>query len=392
MDKIRVVSCIRDEKIKAYNLLCEIAIGDYLEIAFPILDANEYQRKRVKDSKTVYSLLRSDLKMGCTIPPIVLAERNNTDDIESYISRNGWKDVTPLIKPENLMILDGLQRTFTLLDVRRELEEDKDSLERYLLNPIRIEIYVGIDKIGILYRMLTLNTGQTSMPIRHQVEILYSDLIKEDDRSEYKFYKQSDKRQVKGEKEFYYRDAVECFYAYMQRDPNGIDRVSLLDDISNLEKLSKENQQADLFMSIVKAFSAFLLRMNQITGNWHVDGENADDFSSIGCSIIKIFNKSVVMSGFGAAIGDLKDSHIINEVPEIESLISAISLNGTSPEETLKKLADIINNIKADASKIGAEQRRYYHCLFKYLFVDVKDGKCDFKSSCECAYRRYSVL
>lgn len=78
-----------------------------------------------------------------------------------------------------MIILDGLQRTYTILDLESELvkEHDDETLDRVLNNSIRVEIYLGINKIGILYRMLTLNTGQTPMSIRHQIEILYSDYL-----------------------------------------------------------------------------------------------------------------------------------------------------------------------------------------------------------------------
>ena len=47
-------------------------------------------------------------------------------------------------------------------------------------NKLRIELYLGINKFGILYRMLTLNTGQTPMSVRHQIEMLYQDYLTHD--------------------------------------------------------------------------------------------------------------------------------------------------------------------------------------------------------------------
>lgn len=46
-----------------------------------------------------------------------------------------------------------------------------------LYNKLRLEVYVNINKFGVLYRMLTLNTGQTPMSVRHQIEMLYSDML-----------------------------------------------------------------------------------------------------------------------------------------------------------------------------------------------------------------------
>lgn len=98
----------------------EITIGDYLEFAMDILENNDMQRKKVKSSKSVYSLLKTDLKRGCVIPPLVLAltesgiidEKTANDKIQDYISAN----------PQNLMILDGLQRTYTMIAAKKNLK------------------------------------------------------------------------------------------------------------------------------------------------------------------------------------------------------------------------------------------------------------------------------
>lgn len=76
------------------------------------------------------------------------------------------------------MLLDGLQRTYTLIDADTEMEKKSaEEYQKFLKNKLRLEIYVEINKFGILYRMLTLNTGQTPMSARHQLEMLYSDML-----------------------------------------------------------------------------------------------------------------------------------------------------------------------------------------------------------------------
>ena len=55
------------------NLYVETTFGEYLSFADKIIKNNELQRKRVKTSKSVYALLKDDLKKGCVMPPLVLA-------------------------------------------------------------------------------------------------------------------------------------------------------------------------------------------------------------------------------------------------------------------------------------------------------------------------------
>lgn len=166
-----ISSKIYDKKIGAYNYSIEITIGEYYELVKDCLKSNEYQRRRVSSSGSVYNLLKQDLIEGCVMPPIVLAickENIDDNDIMRSISSIG-----------NLKILDGLQRTFTIRDIVNDYYSGNLNWGYDADNPLhhkmRIELYVGINKLGILYRMLTLNAGQTRMTTRHQIEIIYSE-------------------------------------------------------------------------------------------------------------------------------------------------------------------------------------------------------------------------
>ncbi len=154
-----ILSRIEDKRITSWNIFVEITIGDYLEFAMDILENNDMQRKKVKSSKSVYSLLNTDLKRGCVIPPLVLAltesgiidEKTTSDKMQEYISAN----------PQNLVILDGLQRTYTLIAAKEELEKENDSkaLSNFLNQKLRLEIDTGINKFGILYRWHSVSHG-----------------------------------------------------------------------------------------------------------------------------------------------------------------------------------------------------------------------------------------
>lgn len=66
---MEIASTLFDKRINAENILTEITISDYLKIAKKIVDSNEFQRAKVSNSKTVYSLLKKDLLAGCIMPP-----------------------------------------------------------------------------------------------------------------------------------------------------------------------------------------------------------------------------------------------------------------------------------------------------------------------------------
>ena len=166
---MKIMSRIHDYRINSRNLYVETTFEEYLSFADKIIKNNELQRKRVKTSKSVYSLLKDDLKKGCVMPPLVLAvTRRNVVDADKISAEELLKYIKENTK--DVLILDGMQRTYTLLDARSEMEkEDEKNIHRFLNYSLRLEIYVEINRFCVLYRMLTLNTGQTPMSLRHQL-------------------------------------------------------------------------------------------------------------------------------------------------------------------------------------------------------------------------------
>lgn len=114
-------SAIYDKKIQSYNIIMELSLIEYYEFIKSSMLDNEFQRNKVRSSKTIYALLKQDLITGCVIPPIVLAmnvnideeERNNLDLVKKIIIEN----------KRNIFILDGLQRTFTIQDICIDVEK-----------------------------------------------------------------------------------------------------------------------------------------------------------------------------------------------------------------------------------------------------------------------------
>lgn len=389
---MKLIHKLFDNKVKAYNLLFEIELKEYIDISNKIFKKNSFQRRRVKSSSTVYSLLKEDLKTGCIIPPIVLALSKNSKEIfgKRLIEEQSEK-VEQLIGEhlEHLIILDGLQRTYTIRDLFNSIKEsgDDELLENLSHNLIRIEIYVGIDKLGILYRMLTLNTGQTPMSLRHQIEILYSDYL-EDDLDGIKLLLEADDKtpQMKGEYKF--KDVIEGFNAYIDRDYLTIDRNDILENIKTLEKLSKENQERDLFKDFLSIYNQFVEVIIAKSNAWEFDADNLElTGQPFGKNVHKIFTKSQVMTGFGSAIGKLIDFGVIDNINEVNDLIEKVDIS--VPDDTFKSLLSKLDKIRTIAKKIGNDQRMYFHFLFRELFDKKGDSYLDLIKSVEEAYSTY---
>lgn len=396
--EIKILSRIPDRKINALNVLIEIKIKDYLSIANQILDNNELQRKKVKSSKSVYSLLRSDLKSGCTIPPIFLAVRkeavgtqNKLEEIEKITD----KQITTLIEQKKLLILDGLQRTYQIIELEQELKKGKDSetLAKFLARPLRAEVFIGINKIGILYRMLTLNTGQTPMSVRHQIEILYQDYL-----GEHKIDGIEIIREVEGGKtiklgRYKFSEVVDGFQSYLEKDELSIDRGSLLEDVKTLEKLSKVGQKKELFQSFVLSYHNFLSKIIALGKKWELE-EDDSFFDSVpqpfALDVEALFLRSQVITGFGASIGSLEDAEKLKDIDYLIKLIARIKLGDTS-ENTFEQLLTNLETIRKTSKKIGNSQRRYFYFFFKALFNEDGDAYLNVKKAVDKAFQNYKV-
>lgn len=395
---MEILSKLFDGRIKSYNILTEFPISEYLKTARDILENNVFQRKHLNSSSSVYSLLREDLKSGCTIPPLVLALSNENvesssinqsdasdDEIINYINTN--------IK--RLIILDGLQRTYTLMDVEKELQQQGDDkkLQEFYDLRLRLEIYLDINKLGILYRMLTLNTGQSPMSLRHQVEILYSDYL---DRNRHiiegiSLIREVDEENLSELGDYRFSDIINGFTSYILRDESTLDRRDLLDNIKSLNKLALENQERDLFQNYLKSYHKFIFKMNEIAGAWTFDNKQIT-LSSIafGSNVLKLFKKSQVMTGFGAAVGFLKDKKLIESFDDIYNNIDLIVFKEDF-NESLNNLIVKLDSIKRTAKKIGNAQRMYFYYFFRELFSSASDSYLSVDESIESSYKKYEL-
>ncbi len=365
---------IFDKKVNAYNQMYECSIKEYYELVKNILGNNEYQRRKVKSSSSIYSLLKEDLKQGCMIPPIVMAYVGENDSIIDLNSEETKK---------HLLILDGLQRSFAILDIVNETQNLFDYNESVLDLPIRIELYTNINRMGILYRMLTLNTGQTRMSTRHQIEIIYSDYITHSPLSNIQLIKEVDNDTPKSIGQYKFRDVIEGFTSYIECDYLTLDRQDLLDQVKTLTKLRNETEGVELFTKYIDTYHKFVVKMNYFFPN------KIEDIcvSQFGSSVIEIFNKSQSLTGFGAAVGIMQEKGIINGFEIIQEYIT--KLYDENIKDGLETLLTNLDEIRRKAKKIGNDQRLYFHYLYRKLFDPEKDSFLDFSKSTIAAYKEY---
>ena len=352
----------------------------------------------MKSSKTVYALLRNDLRSGCTIPPIFLAVRKEAVGREKKLAdlvKLSNAEIIKYIEQKKLLILDGLQRTYQMIELVNELrkEGDKEGLATFLNRPIRAEIFLGINKIGILYRMLTLNTGQTPMSVRHQIEILYQDYLGQNKIPGVEIIREVDGAKAMKVGKYKFNEIVDGFQSYLEKDELAMDKASLLEDAKSLEKLSKVGQKKDLFQDFVISYHTFLTKVLALGQDWELE-ENDSFYDRVqqpfGENVESIFLKSQVITGFGAAIGSLEDAEQIGDLETLVQNIAKIKLGATSSTAFEDILASL-EFIRTSSKKIGNSQRRYFYFLFKALFNPNSDSYLNLKKSVDKALQTYKV-
>ncbi len=362
---MRIASVLEDGKVSAKSLMIEISIRDYLSLAKQIYKKNEFQRKRVRSSssRSIYSLLKNDLIDGCVIPPIVLAYPKPSGTLENDLEGAVGGDA------DSFVLLDGLQRTITLMEVEAETALQPKTHNDFLDRTIRCEIYEGINKLGILYRMLTLNTGQTAMSVRHQIEILYLDFLNVQIEG-VELVRETEGRRARQPNAYNFKDAIEGFNSYLERSESPLDRGDILDNISSLENLAKENDGRDIFRDFIATWHTFITKIASFdlrhpSISEEDDLEEQDTMRIWGSTGVQIFKKGQAISGFGAAIGLLRDEDpsISFELLEIEDIKV-----GSEHDLFMQSFNEHIALINSKAKRIGNAQRLFFRQFFKMLF------------------------
>jgi len=402
--KVNILTNIKDHRIQAANVLVELTMEQYLSIAPKILNENEFQRKKVINSQ-ISALLIEDILIGCSIPPLVLAVKKNllSEDF-NYKTFEDNSLIEKAFEQNELLILDGKQRTHVFsklyLDLKKKIEKEKDAeteekLKSFLKNILRIEVYVGINKLNILYRMLTLNSGQTSMSTRHLMEMLYLDYLEIPFHEVTLIPDKADEKVTNDTREYQFKDVLDGFTSYLDKDENTLERSEILDNIKSAKNIKFEDKQKNLFEEFILTYKKFLDKINDLSNGYTIKKESLlqSEFEVkgllFGTTAIEIFKKSQALSGFGAAIAELRDSRENYDLSVVATKIDNIQFRPESNyENSIHYLVKHFDNIRDKSKKIGTDQRFYFKSFFRSLFDPESSYPLYFDKAIEYAYKR----
>jgi len=158
-----------DQRTKTRVVYAQMAVDEYLNLVGPNFDEFAIQRRREKHRG--YARLKSDAAAGALLPSITLAydpklviplqQSFDADDEPALIEALGREQ-------GRVSILDGLQRTYILSEIRDSGKEFKPG------QTLLVEFWLEDDPRNLIYRIIVLNAGQKPMSMRHQIEVLFS--------------------------------------------------------------------------------------------------------------------------------------------------------------------------------------------------------------------------
>lgn len=157
-----------DLKSGAHVVYCQASPDDYLDIVGN--DFGEFSIQRKRETHKAYKRLKADIQEGSLLPSITLSVKHHlVTKIQAQI--DDPEALGRLLSEEGVVdILDGLQRTYILSDLKKENIEFKDG------QTLLLEFWLESEISKLIYRMIVLNSGQKAMSMRHQVELLFLSL------------------------------------------------------------------------------------------------------------------------------------------------------------------------------------------------------------------------
>jgi hypothetical protein len=169
-----------------------------------------------------------------------------------------------------------------------------------------------------------------------------------------------------------FREIIEGFNSYLDRNESPLDRGDVLENITSLEGLAKENDGKDIFSEFLSTWHHFISHIQKLNLKYPEPDDAATDAVKLwGLTGVQIFKKAQAVSGFGAAIGLLRDDDfaVTFDSLEIDNLVV-----GADHDDFMVEFNKVIDSLNTRAKRIGNAQRLFFRQFFKMLFW--RDSGC----------------
>lgn len=363
--KFEVLSIDYDQRIECFMVSARVDYEWYLEKTQGAEHNLSIQRDIIKGSKN-YRTLRADLKKGCVLPAIVIAAKDiAAASLQKYNKQQGFLDILPEtrdeatsalqdVSPDDIYIVDGLQRTNALREARDDLSGDE--LASYLARSLRVEIWINIPFYSLAYRMLLLNAGQKPMSMKHQIDILSRGLM-EDLRHipGLEIFTVKDHKRRVNPGQFHLSVLAQAFQAWLQKSPNV--------EMSNLiaERLVVDDALDSLGSGIGASGDDVSEESYHNFVAWLIEFDQA-----LGSKSYKFLGNDTVVLGIAAAVGFAIQNEALNDRvrPALQRLIAEAKQDVEDPMG-LERFDALRRSIDTKKSNVGEATREFVFKTFR---------------------------
>lgn len=354
---IEALSIDRDDRLCNYCVTARCTYRDFLTLTEGAERNLEIQRSIIKGTKA-YATLRSDLKRGCILPPIVLAVSVR---LRADLNAGAKVDLAQLsidlsaVTSDGAYVIDGLQRTNAIRQTASELEGEER--EAFLDRLVRVEMWLNIPFGAIAYRMLLLNAGQRPMSVKHQVEVLSSKLV--DDLGgipDLEIFRVLETRRRTQPGQFQLAKIAQAFQAWLQGQPN----LDLRNTV--MEELLAESAIEVLGQTVPVGENARSHDGFHRYATWLVQLDTA-----LGVEKISFLGNETVILGLSAAVGAMeRNDALANRVwPALDKLLADIRASQDEDPVAFGTFEKLRQGIDASKVNVGQATREMVFNAFK---------------------------
>ncbi|AFW94714.1 MULTISPECIES: hypothetical protein [Nostocales] len=299
VDKLDI---IKDARVNCYSVIIQFTVEEYLNMvqrAFQNRGGLEKQRDTLKTTTAIRIRKRmvQDIKSGAVLPPIVIGAiipLEQLTTIEKIENNNEFLRFVNQIPPDNISIIDGMQRTSALNEALNEVLDDNHELEN---RKIRIEFWIASQINSLTYRMLVLNTGQVPWNLRRQIETVFKLIIKEIQQKypDIEIMEINEERRRKRSGQFQADNVIELFLVFGAKKEKIDVQERLADEFTKLDFI--ESTSNENFTNIFYEVIYFLSKFDNAIASYQ--GENIEGYFKEGKDL---FSSQPACVGFVTAI------------------------------------------------------------------------------------------
>jgi hypothetical protein len=347
-----------------------MSVNEYLDLVGENFDQFEIQRNRQEHK--AYDRLKVDVREGALLPSITLALKFHMvpaamNALAAFETTTGKAALEAIVfQKEAINILDGLQRTHILRDLRSEGITFNDNHE------ILAEIWIEPKLQNLIYRIIVLNAGHKPMSMRHQVELLFL-TIEEKVRElipGVELYRETDETRRRGPGKLALDRVVSAYHAFITRNPDvskeNIVATTLIEaDVTT----QSEERLHEEFSKFIQYLRWYVNLDKEVCRIYPVRADNIPTGANW-------FGNENAMTGFFSAVSDFGTDEKRRARTEealkklLERLKSADETNDVLGLDAFHKITSGFNSRKVN---VGRATRKLLQAGFKEFFREEGD-------------------